>query len=224
MIVLVGSEKGGVGKSTIAAHTAVRLAMTGKPTILIDSDPQGTSWAWAQSRKHHKPDAPQVDTEKMAGDIRAGIKDLANKYGHIVIDCGGADSAALRSGMLIAHRLIIPSKVARRDLETLKHVSTLVNKANEKRGEQGIGPIISRVVFNQARALPNFWTRIDGAREAVEALGLEVCQYPIVERVSYDDTQYQGGTVFDDKADRKAIAEMENVLKALLRKNKIESE
>jgi anion-transporting ArsA/GET3 family ATPase len=36
MIVLVGSEKGGVGKSTIAAHTAVRLAMTGKPTILID--------------------------------------------------------------------------------------------------------------------------------------------------------------------------------------------
>jgi chromosome partitioning protein len=156
----------------------------------------------------------------MAGDIRAGINDLANKYCHIVIDCGGADSAALRSGMLIAHRLIIPSKVARRDLETLKHVSTLVNKANEKRSE----PIISRVVFNQTRALPNFWTRIDGAREAVEALGLEVCQYPIVERVSYDDTQYRGGTVFDDKTDPKAIAEMESVLKALLRKDKIESE
>jgi chromosome partitioning protein len=220
MIVLVGSEKGGVGKSTIAAHAAVRLAMTGKRTILIDADPQATSWAWAQSRKRHKPDAPQVDTEKMSGDIRPGIKNLASNYDHIVIDCGGADSAALRSGMLIAHRLIIPSKVARRDLETLKHVSTLVNKPNEKRSE----PIISRVVFNQTRALPNFWTRIDGAREAVEALGLEVCPYPIVERVSYDDTQYRGGTVFDDEADLKAIAEMESVLKALLRKDKIESE
>jgi len=224
MIVLVGSEKGGVGKSTIAAHTAVRLAMTSKPTILVDADPQGTSWAWAQLRKRHKPDASKVDTEKMAGDIRPGIKDLASNYAHIVIDCGGADSAALRSGMLISQRLIIPSKVARRDLETLKHVSMLVNKANEKRGEQGIGPIISRVVFNQTRALPNFWTRIDAAREAVEALGLEVCQYPIVERVSYDDTQYQGGTVFDDEADPKAIAEMESVLKALLRKDKIELE
>jgi|AntRauTorcE11898_2_1112593.scaffolds.fasta_scaffold04299_2 chromosome partitioning protein len=224
MIVLVGSEKGGVGKSTIAAHTAVRLAMTGKPTILIDSDPQGTSWAWAQSRKHYKPDAPKIDTEKMAGDIRPGIKDLASIYGHIIVDCGGADSAALRSGMLIAHRLIIPSKVARRDLETLKHVSTLVKQANEKRAEQKMKPLISRVVFNQTRALPNFWTRIDGAREAVESLGLEVCKYPIVERVSYDDTQYQGGTVFDDKADPKAIVEMENVLKALLRKDKIESE
>lgn len=224
MIVLVGSEKGGVGKSTIAAHTAVRLAMTGKPTILIDADPQGTSWAWAQSRKHHKPGAPQVDTEKMSGDIRPGIKDLAGNYGHIVIDCGGADSTALRSGMLIAHRLIIPSKVARRDLETLKHVSKLVAKANEKRVEQGSKPLTSRVVFNQTRALPNFWTRIDGAREAVESLGLEVCKYPIVERVSYDDTQYQGGTVFDDESDQKAITEMENVLKALLRKDQNESE
>lgn len=221
---MVGSEKGGVGKSTIAAHTAVRLAMAGKRTILVDADPQGTSWTWAQLRKLYKPDLPKVDTEKMAGDIRPGIKDLASNYAHIVIDCGGADSTALRSGMLISHRLIIPSKVARRDLETLKHVSMLVNKANEKRGEQRIEPIISRVVFNQTRALPNFWTRIDAARKAVEALGLEVCQYPIVERVSYDDTQYHGGTVFDDEADPKAMAEMESVLKALLRKDKIESE
>lgn len=224
MIVLVGSEKGGVGKSTIAAHTAVRLSMTGKPTILVDADPQGSSWAWAQSRKRYKPDAPKVETEKMAGDIRPGIKDLASNYGHIVIDCGGADSAALRSGMLIAHRLIIPLKVARRDLETLKHVAMLVEQANEKREEQGRDHIISRVVFNQTRALPNFWTRIDAARDAVESLGLEVCKYPIVERVSYDDTQYHGGTVFDDKTDPKANIEMENVLKALLRKDQIEPE
>jgi len=218
MIVLIGSEKGGVGKSTIAAHIAVRLSMTGKPTVLVDTDPQATSWSWAQSRKKHKPDAPQVETEKMTGDIRQGIKNLAEKYGHIVIDCGGADSVALRSGMLIAHRLIIPSKVARRDLETLKHVSSLVYAANEKREK----PIIARVVFNQTRALPNFWTRIEGAKKVVELLGLEVCRYPIVERVSYDDTQYQGGTVFDDETDEKAKDEMERVLKALLRKDQQE--
>ncbi len=218
MIVLVGSEKGGVGKSTIAAHTAVRLSMTDKPTILVDADPQATSWGWAQARSKYKPDAPKVETTKITGDIRPGIKDLAASYGHIVIDCGGADSVALRSGMMIAHRLLIPSKVARRDLETLKHVSTLVHAANEKRESQ----LIARVVFNMTRALPNFWTRIEGAKEAVEALGLQVCPYPIVERVSYDDTQYRGGTVFDDQSDQKAIDEMERVLKALLRKEKPE--
>ncbi|SHK90145.1 plasmid segregation oscillating ATPase ParF [Marinobacter antarcticus] len=222
MIVLVGSEKGGVGKSTIAAHVAVRLSMTGKPTILIDADPQATSWAWAQARNKYKPDSLRVETTKMTGDIRPGIKDLAASYGHIVVDCGGADSVALRSGMMIAHRLIIPSKVARRDLETLKHVSTLVHTANEKRESEGQSQLLARVVFNMTRALPNFWTRIEGAKKVVESLGLGVCPYPIVERVSYDDTQYQGGTVFDDKTDQKAIDEMERVLKSLLRKENTE--
>jgi len=222
MIVLVGSEKGGVGKSTIAAHAAVRLAMTNKPTVLIDSDPQGTSWAWAEARKKHQPELAQVDSQQMTGDIRPGIEELAQSYAHIVIDCGGADSVALRSGMMIAHRLIIPSKVARRDLETLRHVSTLVLTANEKREASGQSPLLARVVFNMTRALPNFWSRIDAARATVESMGLGVSKYPIVDRVSYDDSQYQGGTVFDSNHDPKALEEMERVLKSLLRKEQPE--
>lgn len=222
MIVLVGSEKGGVGKSTIAAHTAVRLAMTGKPTILVDSDPQATSWAWAQARKKNRPDGPVVETVKMTGDIRKDIEELGESYGHIVIDCGGADSVALRAGMMIAHRLIIPSRVARRDLETLKHVSELVLAANTKRADIGRRPLLARVVFNMTRALPNFWNRINAAKGVIESMGLGVSRYPIVERVSYDDSQYQGGTVFDDNADPKAKAEMERVLMALLRKEQPE--
>jgi len=222
MIVLVGSEKGGVGKSMIAAHAAVRLAMTEKPTILVDADPQGTSWAWAQSRKHHQPDVVQVDSQQMTGDIRSDIKALAHLYGHIVIDCGGADSVALRSGMVVANRLVIPSKVARRDIETLKHVAGLVVAANEKRESDGQSPILARVVFNMTRALPNFWARIDSAKEVVESMGLGVSKYPIVDRVSYDDSQYQGGTVFDSNIDTKAYEEMQRVLKALLRKTQPE--
>lgn len=222
MIVLVGSEKGGVGKSTIAAHTAVRLAMTGKPTALVDSDPQGTSRAWGEARKNHKPGSVAVEPFTVTGDIRGKIRELGEHYGHIVIDCGGADSVALRAGMMIAHRLIIPSKVARRDLETLKHVSTLVSAANEKRKENGQNPLLARVVFNMTRALPNFWARIDAAKTVVENMGLGVSKYPIVDRVSYDDSQYQGGTVFDDQEDPKAFEEMERVLKSLLSKEQPE--
>lgn len=222
MIVLVGSEKGGVGKSTIAAHAAVRLAMTGKPTALVDSDPQATSRAWGEARKNHKPGAVAVEPFTMTGDIRGKIKELGEHYGHIVIDCGGADSVALRAGMMVAHRLIIPSKVARRDLETLKHVSSLVAAANEKRAENGQSPLLARVVFNMTKALPNFWTRIDAAKEVVENMGLGVSKYPIVDRVSYDDSQHQGGTVFDTDTDPKASEEMERVLRSLLRKEQPE--
>lgn len=222
MIVLVGSEKGGVGKSTVAAHAAVRLAMTGKPTVLVDADPQATSWSWAEARKRHQPSLVQVDSRQMTGEIRPGIEELAQTYGHIVIDCGGADSVALRSGMMIVHRLIIPSKAARRDLETLRHVSSLVLTANERRESSGQSPLLARVVFNMTRALPNFWTRIDAAKDMVESMGLGVSKYPIVDRVSYDDSQYRGGTVFDSNIDPKAYEEMERVLQALLRKEQPE--
>lgn len=222
MIVLVGSEKGGVGKSMISAHAAVRLAMTEKRTILVDADPQGTSWAWAEARKNHQPDIVQVDSLQATGDIRPCIEELAQSYSYIVIDCGGADSVALRSGMVIAHRLIIPSRVARRDIETLKHVAGLVLAANEKRKANGQDLLLSRVVFNMTRALPNFWARIDTARSVIESMGLGVSQYPIVDRVSYDDSQYQGGTVFDNNIDTKAYEEMQRVLQALLRKKQPE--
>jgi chromosome partitioning protein len=222
VIVLVGSEKGGVGKSMIAAHAAVRLSMTGKPTFLADADPQQTSLRWAIARKKNRPDSPTVESASLVGDLRPEIAKIAKDYGHIVIDCGGSDSTALRSGMLLAHRMIIPSRVARRDIETLQHVSQLVAQANAERTKKSMTEMISRIVFNGIKALPSFWSRIEAAKKAVEGMGLGVSKFSIVDRVSYDDSQYQGGTVFDAKEDQKAINEMELVLKSLLRKAQLE--
>jgi chromosome partitioning protein len=222
VIVLIGSEKGGVGKSTLAAHAAVRLAMTGKPTFLVDADPQQTSWRWAMARKKYRPEAPVVESATFVGDLRPELEKLAKAYGHIVIDCGGADSMALRSAMVRANRMIIPSRVARRDIETLQHVSKLVSGANAERTKNGNTPMIARVVFNGIKALPSFWSRIEAAKNAVEGMGLGVSKYSVVDRVSYDDSQHQGGTVFDNDADPKASEEMERVLQSLLRKNQSE--
>lgn len=222
MIVLIGSEKGGVGKSTLAAHAAVRLAMTGKPTFLVDADPQQTSWRWAMARKKYRREAPAVESATFVGDLRPELEKLAKTYGHIVIDCGGADSVALRSAMMWAHRMIIPSRVARRDIETLQHVSKLVSGANTERAKNGKTEMIARVVFNGIKALPSFWSRVEAAKNAVEGMGLGVSKYSVVDRVSYDDSQHQGGTVFDNDTDPKAANEMERVLKALLRKEQPE--
>lgn len=214
MIVTVCSEKGGVGKSTIAAHAAVRLAMTGKPTLLVDADPQGTSFYWSVQRQKHRPDAPRVDCKRLSGDLIEVLRGYIKRYAYIVIDCGGADSPALRSSLLVAHRAIIPSQVSRRDLMTVAHMGKLVSMANERRKN----PLIARVVFNRCNPLPSFWARIDDAREAIEAHGIQVTDAVIRQRVAYDDSEANGGTVYE-YSDEKAKVEIEKVLKTLLRKN-----
>src|SRR5579864_119054 len=51
-IVVVASQKGGSGKTTIAAHLAVQAGRKGyKPAVLIDADWQGSLSRWWNARK-----------------------------------------------------------------------------------------------------------------------------------------------------------------------------
>ncbi|QIQ74813.1 Iron-sulfur cluster carrier protein (plasmid) [Pseudomonas coronafaciens] len=50
MILLLGGEKGGSGKSCLAQNLAVWLQARGGDVLLLDADPQGTTADWAAER------------------------------------------------------------------------------------------------------------------------------------------------------------------------------
>lgn len=53
-------QKGGVGKTTLSVSTAVSLADAGKPTVLIDLDPQGNSTSWLLGDRDVQHEAADV--------------------------------------------------------------------------------------------------------------------------------------------------------------------
>ena len=55
-VIVLASQKGGAGKTTLAAHLAVAAEAAGDgPAVLIDTDPQGSLSAWWNVREAETP-------------------------------------------------------------------------------------------------------------------------------------------------------------------------
>lgn len=149
MIVLIGGEKGGTGKSTIATNLAAVHAINGKDVILVDADKQASSAAWSASRDENEfvPRVPCV--QKLGKALHLEIRELEKRYETVIVDCGGRDSIELRSAMLVADRFFSPIKPSQYDAWTLDNLDTIVTQA------QVINPNLTPCIFiNQANPNP----------------------------------------------------------------------
>jgi len=69
MIILLGSYKGGCGKSTLATSLAAMLAGAGGDVVLVDADKQSTASTWAADREAD-PSLPAVACVQKYDNIR----------------------------------------------------------------------------------------------------------------------------------------------------------
>lgn len=143
MILLIGGEKGGTGKSTIASNLAVKLSHQNHEVILIDCDPQGTSTKWLTRRNKFYSNLPKVFCIQKTGDTYDTIKDLATRYRYVIIDAGGRDSEELRTAMVACNKMYIPLKASQPDLETSKHMTQLIKLARSLNNKLDAYTIIS---------------------------------------------------------------------------------
>ncbi|MDD3433274.1 MAG: ParA family protein, partial [Tepidiphilus sp.] len=99
-IIVIASQKGGVGKTTLAAHLAVLAEQEGAgPAVLIDTDPQGSLSAWWNSRE---ADTPALASASLA-DLAAKLEGLAAAgFKLAIIDTPPAITAAIRQVVKLA--------------------------------------------------------------------------------------------------------------------------
>ena len=205
MILVVGGEKGGAGKSCIAQNLSVWLKREGHDVLRLDADPQKTSYLWAQERLSNNQ-LIELPVEHATGDLRRLLQDRAKRYAAIVVDVGGADSVTLRSAMTVATHILFPLRPKRRDLKTLENLEHLVSLTLPVNPD-----VIVRTVISQAPTLPSQITRILDAKDACTSFGLKALNAIVYNRNVYDDADESGSSVIELGTDPKASDEIKQL-------------
>ncbi|ECH9374574.1 chromosome partitioning protein ParA [Salmonella enterica subsp. enterica] len=120
-ITIVGSNKGGASKSTTAVNLAVGLALRGHDTALLDADIQRSASKWHQFRLEagHQP---AITVMQGSGNIAPLLRDLANRYEHVIVDVAGRNSRELLTAGGVADIIIAPHLCSQFDLDTLEEL------------------------------------------------------------------------------------------------------
>lgn len=217
MIILVGSEKGGTGKTTLATNLAVLRAMDGFDVLLVDADRQGSASSWSATRSEYALEPVVTCTGIQGRATGSEIVKLRPKFDDVIIDAGGRDSIELRSCMLIADVMVIPVRPSQFDLWTVSTSEQLINDAR-LRGNERLVPI---VVINATSPNPVI-------RETEETLELlkdfdtfKVADAVIHERIAFRHAAREGCSVVEltEGDNRKATIEIRNLYNEIFHVN-----
>lgn len=208
MIILIGGEKGGTGKTTLATNLAAKRALTGRDVLLIDTDQQGSANYWAQSRNEAEPKPRRVAcVQKFGKGLQAEVQDLAKRYQDVVIDAGGRDSVELRAGLVVADKAYIPIQPSQFDIWTLDRMDELVGSA------QGFNPNLRAwVVISRVSTNPSVHESQDAQEILADFSHLKLSGVVIRDRIAFRKAAREGLCVDELKPkdkDKKASEEVE---------------
>jgi chromosome partitioning protein len=202
MIILIGSQKGGCGKSTFAVNISGYLSSQGKDVCLVDADPQQSSLRWAQYREENES-LSSINCVSASGNITKTLRDLSKRYEVIVCDVAGKDSSELRSGLVASDLFISPMRPSQFDLETLPHLVDVFNTAKDFNND-----LIGYLVLNLCPTLPTIKEAEQAEIIINKNSSLLLSKVRIHDRKSYRDSASEGLSVFEWK-DKKAQNEIQ---------------
>ena len=143
LVVAFLNTKGGVGKSTLAAHFAVELFDRGLATALIDADPQGTSINHVRTAEPALESLAATELEQ----IDAAIAELGTRSDVIVLDSPGKTGDAVTVISFLSDVAIIPLQPSEADVLASPPVLALIKASQRSRD----GKPQPWIVFNLTR-------------------------------------------------------------------------
>ena len=106
-VITVAQQKGGAGKTTIAANLAVALSKMGKSVVLLDTDPQGSLGRWFMTRREAGDPGVEFATASAWG-VSYECDKLRKTFDYIFVDTPPKIDSDLKPAIRESDLVIVP--------------------------------------------------------------------------------------------------------------------
>lgn len=214
MIIVMGSTKGGPGKTSIGCNIAVEIARQGASVLVTDSDLQRSAAKFFERREdliEEGRQLPEVHCIEKLGMVKKTLLEQAKHFNVVICDTAGRDSQEMRSAFLAADLVLIPTEASQLDIETLEKTVEVLKETEEMNEDR-----IVRTVINKAPT--NF--NANDHKDAKEFISASFGDYisPMIQvirsRKAYKES-FKPGLSVVEFGDSKAKAEIQLLVKEI---------
>lgn len=130
MIITIGSNKGGTGKTTTATNISIALALKKKDVCLVDADFQRSSSRWHQDRQEAKL-IPSIALVEKYDNVSSTLEELNKKFDYVIVDVAGRNSREMITAMSVSDILLSPHQASQLDLDTIQELQQQITRVKD---------------------------------------------------------------------------------------------
>jgi chromosome partitioning protein len=206
-VISITQQKGGTGKTTIAAHLAVTLAAQGMPVAILDVDPQGSLGEWFEARERALgPDRAGISFRTASGwGAKREAKSLAHDHAIVIIDTPPKSDLEARHAVGAANLVVVPVQPTPVDLWATEATLEMIAR-------EGKRPLL---ILNRVPPRAALTAQM---LKVIEALGPAAAESQIGNRIAFAECMGCGKTINETDPSSKGTEEVVALAKEVARR------